>query len=164
MTKLDTNKEHIEIEGPALGGRIGLDMNQFAWVGGEFFHNPYTIDKNENAIPEKFQVNELGGFVAFKFSYFRLYGSVFDAQAKDYNGFGFKGGLSFFLFSNVALNAEYKKIDFNGEMTDAGVSSNGYEAASIHLSFPIYFGKKLKEERYSFWDRVMDGIFGNFIR
>lgn len=136
-------RDSLDLKGLNYGVRGGLQLGGLQ-LGVDYVQNDLKASGSSLDLEdEEFKVQELAAFLGYRFWFMRLYGGViFRADAKDSDldpGVGFKAGLSFYALRHVALNLEYKKVNF-GYITDPDtgvVIDTEYDQVALLLSFPF---------------------------
>ena len=130
-----------KISGLTYGGRAGLSLRGLQ-LGLDYAKNEFKVAEEEDFGVKKIMTDETALFLGYHFYFLRLYaGYIFDVKLKDTDfdsGKGFKAGLSFYVFKNLALSIEGRSINMD-EFTDKfGDKVDGsYTNVAFLLSVPI---------------------------
>lgn len=119
------------LKGPSFGAKGGFEFG-FLQLGLDYLQTNATIDG------EKDKLTETAAIIGLRFSWFRLYGgAIFSAKEEDTKGTGAKAGLSFYALENLAINLEYRFIDYE-PFDYLGFEVNAdYGATALMLSVPF---------------------------
>lgn len=134
-----TISDSYDLKGSSYGVRAGFEPGNFQ-LGAEYMLNNLTTSGGTVVKEDdKLRMKELSAFLAYRFWFMRIYtGLIFSADDNDsdMDGSGFKGGLSFYPFKNLALNLEYKTVDLIGASEGVMMDAT-YDTLSILVSFPF---------------------------
>ncbi|MBY0515313.1 MAG: hypothetical protein K2P81_00285 [Bacteriovoracaceae bacterium] len=122
------------------GVRGGLSLLGLQ-IGADFVRNNLS---NGGDFDGNSAYNETAAFLGYRLLFLRLYGAyIFNAGTDGTDGMdpgkGFKVGGTFYAFSNLALNLEYRAVNYD-KYTDPSTSAEvtfSYNTLALLLSFPF---------------------------
>lgn len=135
-------RESVDIKGLNYGIRGGFQFGGFQLAADFVQNNLKASGSSYDFEGEETKIKEYAGLLGYRFWYMRVYGGlIFRAEIEEENldpGIGYKAGLSFYIFRNVALNLEYRHVRFDTDIDSSGVIiETEYNQVAFLLSFPF---------------------------